>query len=398
MTPISINSLSTETLFHIFSLAEKSPKNLLAHRSVCKQWNENIMEFFCSSLKRLKTYTSKFDLINQAIQQIPENESFNSLNVIEILKTFNATIANYRETIHPWPIIPCKQEIRALEQQLQESESLLELWKALPISNKPELKTIAQIRKWFENEQNQPLLEAITTLDLRNREISCLPREIFKLHHLTELDLSENLIEKLPTLIKVWTHLEELDLHDNRLTCLPDHGMKHLKNLKRLFLSSNLIEVLPDSIGVWIQLEELDLCDNKLEYLPDGVEHLRNLRILNISSNQLNLLSPSMGELKNLEKLDVGENFLMELPSEIGQCTSLKTLKVSRNFLLKLPKELKSLTSLIKFDAFDNQLGSLPKELSSWKKIEKIRLAKNDLNITKEQAKQLWPSATEIDL
>ena len=109
MTSISINSLPKETLFHIFSLADRSPRDLLEHRAVCKQWDENITELFCSKLKALKTYTSEFDLINQAIQQIPEDENLNSLKIVETIKKFNAVMV---KTIHPWPVIPCKQEVK----------------------------------------------------------------------------------------------------------------------------------------------------------------------------------------------------------------------------------------------------------------------------------------------
>ncbi|MGB7128589.1 MAG: leucine-rich repeat domain-containing protein [Candidatus Rhabdochlamydia sp.] len=347
MTPVSINSLSKEMLFHIFSLVDKSPKGLLTHRAVCRQWNENITELFCSRLKALKTYTSEFDLINQAIQQIPESKNLNSLNVVEAIKKFNAVIA---EVIHPWPVIPCKQEVKELEQQLKESSSLEELWNALPIANKPQLKTLAQVRKWFEDEQNQPLLDTVTTLDLNNREITHLPREIFKLYNLKELDLSWNSIEFLPDLIKTWT-----------------------------------------------QLVKLDLCDNELEDL-NRIEYLKNLEELNISANRFTSLPPSIGNLKNLESLNIEGNHLIELPSEVSQCTSLKILKVSGNHLSNLPIEIKGLVSLIKFYAFHNQLDSLPEGLGSWEKIEKVRLANNHLNITNEQAQQLWPSATEIDL
>ncbi len=317
------------------------------HRAVCKEWNENIIEFFCSKLKVLKTYTSEFDLINQAIQQIPEGENLNSLNVVEAIKKFNAVIA---ETIHPWPVIPYKQEVKELEQQLKESLSLGELWNAFPIANKPQLKTLAQVRKWFEDKQNQSLLNTVTTLDLNNKEITHLPREISKLHNLKELDLS-------------W----------------------------------NSIKFLPDWVKVWAQLVKLDLCDNELEDL-NGIEYLKNLEELNISANRFTSLPLSIGSLKNLKDLNAEGNHLIELPKELSQCTSLKILKVSGNHLSNLPIEIKGLASLIKFYAFHNQLDSLPEGLGSWEKIEKVRLANNHLNITSEQAQQLWPSATEIDL
>ncbi|MGB7128587.1 MAG: leucine-rich repeat domain-containing protein [Candidatus Rhabdochlamydia sp.] len=320
-------------------------------------YEENIFDeetntIFQASVNQLKNYSSEFTLIDKAIQKI-SGEDVSSQDILEI---FNDTIAGYREVINPLPVISCLQDLQELEKQL-EDHSLKQFWDALWFDtiDKPKLETIVQKREWFEDEQNQSLLDAVTILGLQGCEMVRLSREIFK-----------------------------------------------LRNLKELYLNNNLIEVLPESIKVWTQLEKLDLCDNKLTYLPhNGIKGLKNLKDLNISSNDLTRLPRSMGCLKSLEKFNVKENYLKELPKEIGQCTSLEILKVSSNELFQLPIDLKFLISLKKFSAADNKLKYTSEELqalglTSWKQIEKVDLSQNYQDTTVEFLKTLWPSATTI--
>ncbi len=337
MTPISINSFPSS--FEIFSSI-----------------NEYNTELFCNRLKRLNSYTSEFEFINQAIQQLPSDEDLCSFNVIKVLENFNQTLKNYGKIVN-FPIIACVEEVEKLEQKIQD-HALQQLWDALWFDVlpgtviEPELETIAQKREWFEDERNQPLLNGVTHLELRDRKIVRLSREIFKLPNLEELDLSENLIEVLPESIKTWRKLEYLDLFDNKLTYLPHNGIKHLVKLKEL----------------------------------------------NVSSNQLTELPRSIGCCKKLKKIDLRANFFKGLPSDIGKCTSLKSLKISENQIKKLPIEIKNLTSLIQFYAADNELSILPESLSFWKRIRKINLSNNLLNITQDQARRLWPRASVINL
>lgn len=354
MNLTAINSLPKEIFFEIFSSIK--PNNLLTNRSVCKEWNENVAAFFCNRLNQIKYYTSEFEFINRSIQQLPSNEDLCSFNVIKVLKNYNQTLKDYRKIVN-FPIIACVEEVEKLEQKIQD-HALQQLWDALwfdslpGIAVEPELGTIAQKREWLEDERNQPLLNSVTHLELRDRQIVRLPREIFKLPNLEELDLSENLIEVLPESIKMWTKLEYLDLFDNKLTYLPHNGIKHLVRLKKLNISSNLLTKLPRSIGY----------------------------------------------CSNLEKIDLRANFFKRLPSDIGKCTSLKSLKASENQIKKLPIEIKNLTSLIQFYVADNELSVLPEGLSSWKRIRKINISNNLLEITQDQARRLWPRASVINL
>lgn len=184
MTPIAINSLQKQPSYIFSSI------------------NENNTELFCNRLKQLKSHISEFEFINRAVQHLPSNKDLCSFNVIDVLKKFNHTIYNY-SNVDPFPIISCVQELEKLEQKIQD-HALGQLWDVL--LGDSQLKTIAQKREWFEDENNQPLLDAVTRLKLSNCQIVRLPREIFRLRNLKKLDLSKNLIEALPESIKIWVH------------------------------------------------------------------------------------------------------------------------------------------------------------------------------------------------
>lgn len=272
------------------------PQDCIRSRFFEKKRREDLFK----RLRQIKHHSSKFKLIDRAIEMIPK-AAFEPKSVLRI---FNETIAGYSMTIKPFPIISHIQELQELERQI-EDYALQKLWDAL--WNKPlaslakehiKLKTIKEIREWFEDEQNQVILDKVFVLDLHCCYIIQLPREIFQLRNLRKLDLYGNCIEVLPESIKVWKKLKKLDLGYNELTYLPHNGIKYLKTLQYFHVGGNL-----------------------LNHLPRSIRSLKRLRWLNIK-----------------------ENNLTQLPKEIGQCIALKVLNVSKNRLLELHPDVKNLT------------------------------------------------------
>ncbi len=229
MTPISSNSLLKE----FFS--STNPSSLLTR-------NEWVTGFFCNKLSELKNYTSEFELIDHAIQQIPASEGLHSLNVIEVLRNFNHMIEGYNKTVDPLPIVSCVQEVEELEQQLNEHYQFLGmLWAALPISDKPLLETVTQIRAWFEDAQNQSVLDTVTTLDLKDCELTQISKELFKLRNLESLNISANKLSRLSS------------------------SIGQLKNLKKFKAEANYLTELPKELGQCSSLEILKVYSIALE-------------------------------------------------------------------------------------------------------------------------------------
>lgn len=153
--------------------------------------NRWITEVVYNKLRELKNYTSEFEFINQAIQQIPVN--LNASNVAVVLENFNRSLAGCSEIMGPLSPISCIQEVEELEQQLNEHDQFLgELWAILPITDKPVFATITQIRNWFNNQENQILLNTVTDLDLEECEFVRISKELCKLSNLQTLRISSS--------------------------------------------------------------------------------------------------------------------------------------------------------------------------------------------------------------
>lgn len=280
MTPVSGNSLLKEFL------SSTNPNALLAR-------SEGVGDFFYSKLSELRNYTSEFDPINHAIQQIPVD--LLSLNVIEVLRNFNYRLAGYNKIVDPLPIVSSKAELESLEQRLNDCDQFLGmLWAALPISDKPELyDDITQIREWLENPQNQAVLDSVTNLDLKDCGIAQISKELFKLRNLEFLNISANELSILP----------------------PSIGQ--FKKLKKLKAEANYLTELPQEIGQCISLEILKVSENQISKLPKELKHLTSLKKFCISDNELELSSEDLEELElynwgQIQRVDLSENPLKE--------------------------------------------------------------------------------------
>ena len=197
MTPVANNSFLRDFF------PSTNPINLSS--------NGWITEVFCSKLRELKNYTSEFEFINKAIQQIPASENLHSSNVEEIMRNFNGVLTKYNKFLDPLPVISCIQEVEELEERLNEHNRFLgALWAALPINNKPLFETVTQIIAWFENPQNQLVLDTITFLDLENCKSIQKAKEFFKLRNLEVLEINAASKQTILPIIGQFKNLKKL--------------------------------------------------------------------------------------------------------------------------------------------------------------------------------------------
>lgn len=128
-------------------------------------------------------------------------------------------IADCSRIMGALPFISSVKELEILEQRLNDHDQFLgELWDKLPIRNKPDLDDIAEIREWFENPQNQPVLDTVTLLDLKNADFSLLSKEFFKLRNLESLKMSADKTHIISTsIIQRFNNLKEINVEENYL-------------------------------------------------------------------------------------------------------------------------------------------------------------------------------------
>lgn len=187
-----------------------------------------------------------------------------------------------------------KQKQSLLQPNLSYDESSLmtlgqEVKRILGVS--ASLNTPDDIRRFLSDPAIADSLRQITRLDLNDKGLQSIPREILFLPHLTHLNLSGNQLIEVPAEIRSLTQLQELNLSHNEFSEVP-LDICYLAELKKLNLSGNQIQKLPEQIGQLTGLEWLNLFENQLERVPLEVAPLSNLKKLNLSHNWIKQLTP----------------------------------------------------------------------------------------------------------
>ncbi len=167
------------------------------------------------------------------------------------------------------------------------------------------------------------LASGITTLDLTDKGLISLPKNIQRLFPLRKLDLWNNKFSSLPDFIGQLTSLEVLIVNANQLTTLPD-TLGQLKSLVGLELSNNQLTSLPESLGNLTSLQWLYLDHNQISSLPGCIGNLTSLQHLHLDNNHLTSLPESIGLLKSLTRLNLNDNAFTPLSESL--VIALKTL------------------------------------------------------------------------
>uniref|UniRef100_A0A182JDL5 Uncharacterized protein n=1 Tax=Anopheles atroparvus TaxID=41427 RepID=A0A182JDL5_ANOAO len=164
-----------------------------------------------------------------------------------------------------------------------------------------------------------------------------LPDDITCLAFLERLLVYHNTIRSVPETIRGLHSLTYLDLRNNQLSALPREICS--LPLQVLLLSNNRLATLPDELGRMDKLTELDAACNQITHLPSRMGDLRSLRSLNLRSNQLVYLPRDLTCLQ-LAFLDISSNKIATLPVELRQMSSLVDLELSNNPLTSPPASL----------------------------------------------------------
>ncbi|MBI2811219.1 MAG: leucine-rich repeat domain-containing protein [Candidatus Melainabacteria bacterium] len=144
-----------------------------------------------------------------------------------------------------------------------------------------------------------------------------------------------------------------LNLGNKKLSFLP-REILFFSGLYRLLLISNNFEEFPPEICELRSLKELQFSLNKLRSLPPEIKNLKDLKILDLQQNRLDELPAEVGELSALESLYLYQNCLTTLPKELGSLSSLKILEAKENLIHSIPAELLWLAPQLRLDVRRN--------------------------------------------
>ena len=237
--------------------------------------------------------------------------------------------------------------------------------------------------------------QAVSELNLGDRELTVLPPEIKTLTLLTALFCSYNKLTHISLEIFQLTSLQEFHIGNNKLDYLPPEiGL--LKNLKVLFLNNNEITVLPPEIGDLDSLDNLFMYNNKLVTLPPEIGNLKSLQLLGLDSNEIVSIPPEIGRLKSLKILQLGDNRLESLPPEIGDLESLTHLYLINQGITAIPPEIGKLQALCELWIYTNLLVTLPSTLCDCVNLRFIFFSDNPIEYIPPNVRRLINNAQGI--
>ncbi|XP_058126621.1 leucine-rich repeat and calponin homology domain-containing protein isoform X2 [Anopheles ziemanni] len=200
-----------------------------------------------------------------------------------------------------------------------------------------ELKLSGRKLKDFPKAAGKYNLSDTVIADLSRNRFCELPDDITCLAFLERLLVYHNTIRSVPETIRGLHSLTYLDLRNNQLSALPREICT--LPLQVLLVSNNRLATLPDELGRMDKLTELDAACNQITHLPARMGDLRSLRSLNLRSNQLVYLPRDLTCLQ-LAFLDISSNKIATLPVELRQMSSLVDLELCNNPLTSPPASL----------------------------------------------------------
>jgi len=145
---------------------------------------------------------------------------------------------------------------------------------------------------------------------------------------------------------------------------------------------------IPTEIGNLKQLEYLMLDGNMITgTLPSTLGNLSNLKWLSLPRNNISGSIPStFGNLNNLQFMDLHKNRLSgSIPSTLGNLSKLEYMIILNHNSISgtIPSDLGRLSMLLGFDADYNELtGSIPTTFGNLRNLENLNLRGNNLSGT----------------
>ncbi len=135
----------------------------------------------------------------------------------------------------------------------------------------------------------------------------------------------------------------EVDIKDRGITYLPKQIGK-LTYLRTLYSDRNNIHSIPITLCKLSNLYILTLSHNCLKIIPKEIGQLISLYEFDVSYNQIEIIPIEIGKLKNLINLSLEANPIKSLPLEISNLKKLAKLKLSSKLRNCIPETMRNIT------------------------------------------------------
>ncbi len=201
-------------------------------------------------------------------------------------------------------------------------------------------------------------LQDLLTLNISNKGISELPKEIGYLTNLRMLIVDDNNIKKIPNELYQLKSLGLLSFLKNEISYISEEII-NLKGLLLFAACHNNITELPISFYNLNELETLCLHGNKITVIPSEIGNLSSLKSLTISNNDIKVLPQSISKLEKLESLDIENTQIPNIPMDLLKLRKLNKLSINDDLLPFIAKNIQYLNvDTINLSASDFQESS----------------------------------------
>ncbi|XP_041473078.1 uncharacterized protein LOC121422236 [Lytechinus variegatus] len=131
--------------------------------------------------------------------------------------------------------------------------------------------------------------------------------------------------------------LTSLDISQNKLKCVPS-CVSQLTLLRDLRASRNFIEQLPEDFGGLKELSFIDLSHNKLRHIPLSLDNLECLQHVNLSGNRIRELRDRTFHLPRLRKFHITRNPIANVPQDV-YLYGLQAIRCFYDITISVPQQ-----------------------------------------------------------
>jgi len=246
---------------------------------------------------------------------------------------------------------------------------------------------VFDLEEWIEKYKISDVVDTknisnILKLNVRNKKITFVPKELGNFTNLKSLDTGYNKLKQLPKEIGKLIRLEYLNLDSTNMISLPREIIK-LKRLKKISLKYNSRLVLTNEQEMWLinLIEEkgcnVDLNQKKYSFIKE--KNKKNSFYHWLSELDSELFS--FKEFQQTTSLVLSNYNLKSIPKEIESLFRLKELVLDNNNLMRLPIEIGHLCNLEKISLANNEFKTLPYAILTLSKLNFLNINSNQ-NLT----------------
>lgn len=234
----------------------------------------------------------------------------------------------------------------------------------------------------------------VTSIDLRNKNLSELNDKLVFPPKLMELNLSNNNFVELPAAVRCLEHLKVLNLSFNNIVYLDDVP-NFLNSIEVLNLANNKLAGPP--FWIWFefpnQLRELNLSNNvnitsvlRDDYFQELLQCNTSITVVKMVNCSLKAFKALLQTFPKAKDIEIGtadftcstSNRLDQIPCQgLDNCCDIERLNASNTHIYHIDKSIEIYKDIVEINLSQNLIRCLPNEFCNLRNLEICILSSN---------------------